>query len=117
MDTKYMNKLPENIDKLLKSSNPQDVLLGVIWCKRELGTEWCKTNFTFVNHSKTSPRGNEDDIAYHRRINNYPTYCTNPGEELWIKFKDCDILLGPYSIEYFDQDLSYPTQGDIIYEE
>lgn len=118
MDTKYLSEPTENILKLLKSYNVQDVLLGVIWCKRELGTKWCKKNFTFKGSSSIHPQGVfEKDNDYFKRINNFPTNCTKEGEEFWAKFKDCGILLGPLSIEWFSKEAMYYTKQDVIYEE
>lgn len=94
--------VPENILKLLKSSVVEDVLIGVIWCKNNLGVKWCLDNFNF-------------DI---KGPCNYPTTINEneENEEYRVIFKDFTVLIGSISIEAYQSEIRY-SRSPIIYKE
>lgn len=85
MDTKYQN-IPDNIDKLLRSSVLEDVLLGIIWCSDNLEIEAALKLLNFQGGNSMQ--------------NNYPIHNALWSGSRYLKKGDrFDILLGQHSIE------------------
>ena len=102
MDTKYLNKLPDTLDRLLKSTNIDDVVLGVILTRDKMGAQWIKENFLFNRWSK------ED-----RWLLNLPDK-----EEMIIRFKDICVLVGSICLQALTvDDMQHHRKKPVIYEE
>lgn len=87
MDTKYLSELPDTIDKLLKSTNIDDVVLGVILTKEKMGTQWIKDNFIYYNYPEDKEKSP------------FPTNLRDLMEEPVLKFKDVWVLIGGIALE------------------
>lgn len=75
------NELPENIQKLLKSSVIEDLIIGVEWCYNNLGQQWCLDNFN--NGADAEPNYTEEYP--------YPT----PGYDTYsVVWDDIEIFIG-----------------------
>lgn len=70
----------ETINKLLKSSNNDDLILGVYMAYTHLGEEWCRNNFIEGSCSTHFP---------------YPCH-----KDIMISLDTCNIYLGSHYIEY-----------------
>lgn len=101
MDTKYLSELPDTIDKLLKSTNIDDVVLGVILTKEKMGVQWIKDNFLF---------GDIDN-----RGDRYLLFLSDKTEKV-IKFKEISVLVGSICLEAFDHGKPRYNK-EVIYEE
>lgn len=74
----------EKIEKLLKSSNREDQIIGVTLAYSNLGKEWCQDNLTGDGSKGRFP-------SHHKLV---------------LLFDTCDIVLGSYYIEYLDEGCS-----------
>ncbi len=79
-------ELPDNIEKLLKSTVIEDIILGVIWCYKNKRKNWCLKNFN-----------NQSDFA---KVN-------HTGHVVFLEFDNMDILIG-YS--WIDTDMRAYTK-------
>lgn len=107
MDTK--SQIPENIAKLLGSSIIEDIILGVLWCKRNKGKDWCMKNFNF-NTTHEQATGAEP--------NNFPTNdnVKKTGEKL-ILLGDWGILVGSICLQAVQSSWYKATTKEIVYNE
>lgn len=87
MDTKL--QIPESVTKLLGSTIVEDIILGVVWCKNNLGKEWCEENFTHRH------------VSYTGGVENYPvprSVTRETGERI-ISFGDWGVLVGSVCLQ------------------
>jgi len=87
-----ISKVPENIDRLLNSSVLEDILLGVLWCHRNLGIDWMRENFTYVPAFPSKDK------------QNFPTSMKqNTVREIFMRIGNEVVLIGPVCIELLDE--------------
>jgi hypothetical protein len=93
-------ELPKKIDKLLRSSNIDDVEIGVVQAYKTMGEKWCHKNFDF--HAEGAV-GNEGNYITKNRLK----------ETRLIIINSMKIYIGPRTIEAnVPGDRNYLSYGD-----
>ncbi len=101
MDTKYTNEPTDSVLKLLESSILEDVILGVVWCQKNLGDNWCLHNFTYISGLKTQKYPTKGDGSSMR--------------DNIVVFPNFSVLIGDTCIEAYNNKDLYDDSSAIYH--